>query len=51
VNIFDSVQTNLIDSSNGEIIQLLQNIDINTLRPIDALNILADLKKKAEENV
>jgi DNA mismatch repair protein MutS len=41
------VQMNIIDSMLGEIIQQLQNLDINQVTPIDSLNILAELKKKA----
>jgi DNA mismatch repair protein MutS len=43
----DGVQTNLIDSMQGEIIQQLQDLEINQVTPIDALNMLAELKKKA----
>ena len=42
----NGVQMNIIDSMLGEIIQQLQNLDINQVTPIDALNILAELKKK-----
>ena len=41
------IQLNLLDSLNSEIVQYLQDIDLNHLTPIDALNILAELKKKA----
>ena len=44
----DGVQMNMIDSMRGEIIQQLQDLNINQVTPIDALNILADLKKKTE---
>ena len=43
------IQLNLLDSLNSEIVQYLQDIDLNHLTPIDALNILAELKKKAGE--
>jgi len=43
------IQLNLLDALNSEIVQYLQNIDLNHLTPIDALNILSELKKKAEE--
>jgi cell division protein ZapA (FtsZ GTPase activity inhibitor) len=42
----NGVQMNIIDTMLGEIIQQLQNLDINQVTPIDALNILAELKKK-----
>ena len=43
----DAVQLNLMDSLNAEIIQQLQDLDLNSITPIDALNLLAELKKKA----
>jgi DNA mismatch repair protein MutS len=45
----NGVQLNLMDSLNGEIIQQLQSLDLNKLTPLDALNLLAELKKKAIE--
>jgi DNA mismatch repair protein MutS len=45
----NGVQLNLMDSLNAEIIQQLQNLNLNELTPLDALNLLAELKKKAEE--
>ena len=47
VDLFGGVQLNLMDSMNAEIIQQLQNLDLNKCTPLDALNILAELKKKA----
>ena len=41
------VQLNLMDSMNAEIVQQLQNLDLDKCTPLDALNILAELKKKA----
>jgi DNA mismatch repair protein MutS len=41
------VQLNAMDSAYLEIIQHLQNLDINGLTPLDALNELANLKKKS----
>jgi|WetSurMetagenome_2_1015567.scaffolds.fasta_scaffold01519_3 DNA mismatch repair protein MutS len=41
------VQTNMIDSLKGEILQQLIDMDLNRLTPLDALNLLAELKKKA----
>ena len=43
----NAVQLNLMDSLNAEIIQQLQDLDLNSITPIDALNLLAELKKKA----
>jgi DNA mismatch repair protein MutS len=42
----DAVQLNFLDSAGVEIIQYLESIDVNDLTPLDALNVLADLKKK-----
>jgi hypothetical protein len=47
VDLFGGVQLNLMDSMNAEIIQQLQNLDLNKCTPLDALNILAELRKKA----
>ncbi len=47
-SLFDGIQLNLMDSANIEIIQQLQNIDINSITPIEAMNILAEIKKKAD---
>jgi DNA mismatch repair protein MutS len=43
----EGVQLNLMDSYNIEIIQQLQNLDLDSLTPLDALNLLAEMKKKA----
>ena len=49
VDLFSSgVQLNAIDSQHAEIVQQLQNVDINALTPLDALNLVAELKKKAQ---
>jgi DNA mismatch repair protein MutS len=45
----DGVQLNIIDTMQGEIIQQLQDMDLNQVTPLDALNMLAELKKKAGE--
>jgi DNA mismatch repair protein MutS len=42
----EGVQMNIIDTMQGEIIQQLQNIDLNHITPLDALNLLSELKKK-----
>jgi DNA mismatch repair protein MutS len=43
----DGVQMNIMDSMHGEIIQQLQDLDLNRITPLDGLNILSELKKKA----
>jgi DNA mismatch repair protein MutS len=50
IDLFSSgVQLNAIDSQHAEIVQQLQSIDINALTPLDALNLVAELKKKAQQ--
>lgn len=46
-DLFSGVQLNIMDSLHAELLQQLQNLDIDGLTPLDALNILSDLKKKA----
>ncbi len=43
----EGVQLNMIDTMQGEIIQQLRDMDLNQITPLDALNMLAELKKKA----
>lgn len=43
----DGVQLNMMDSLQGEIIQQITDLDLNHLTPLDALNMLSELKKKA----
>ncbi|MBN2189569.1 MAG: DNA mismatch repair protein MutS [Chitinispirillaceae bacterium] len=45
-DLFAGVQLNAMDAQHAEIIQQLQNLDINGLTPVDALNLIAELKKK-----
>jgi DNA mismatch repair protein MutS len=45
----DGVQLNIIDSMQGEIIQQLRDMNLNRITPLDALNLLAELRKKAGE--
>ena len=47
-DLFHGVQLNLLDSSGVEIMQQLRNLDINSMTPVDALNLLATLKTKAK---
>jgi DNA mismatch repair protein MutS len=44
----DSVQMNIIDEHAQSIITRLKTLDINSLTPIDALNVLYELRKKIE---
>ncbi len=46
-DLFNGVQLNCIDSFSSEIITTLQALDLNSLTPLDALNILSGLKEKA----
>jgi DNA mismatch repair protein MutS len=46
-DLFNGVQLNAMDSVHAEIVQQLQNLDVDGLTPRDALNLLAELKKKA----
>ena len=48
-DLFSGVQLNIIDSHSMEILQKIQSIDVNKLTPLEALNILFELKKKAEQ--
>jgi DNA mismatch repair protein MutS len=48
-DLFNSgVQLNIMDAQHAEIVQQLQNLDINDVTPLDALNLIAELKKKAQ---
>jgi hypothetical protein len=42
------VQLNIMDSHHAEIMEQLTSVDINALTPLDALNLVAELKKKAQ---
>lgn len=48
INLFDGIQMNLMDSAKIEVIEQLKNIDIDSLTPIEALNLLAEIKNKAD---
>jgi DNA mismatch repair protein MutS len=43
-----AVQMNFFDASGAEILEELRGLDLNTITPIDAINVLARLKHKAE---
>jgi DNA mismatch repair protein MutS len=47
IDLFEGVQLNLMDSLSVEIIQQLKDLDLNQLTPLEALNMLAEMKKKA----
>jgi DNA mismatch repair protein MutS len=47
VDLFQGIQLNLMDSLSIEIIQQLKDLDLNQLTPLEALNLLSELKKKA----
>jgi DNA mismatch repair protein MutS len=46
VDLFEGVQLNIMDSLSIEIIQQLKDLDLDHLTPMEALNLLAELKKK-----
>lgn len=48
VDLFTGVQLNAMDAMHAEVIQQLQHLDINDLTPLDALNLLSELKVKAK---
>jgi DNA mismatch repair protein MutS len=48
-DLFSGVQLNIMDTIHSEVLQQLQNLDVDGLTPLDALNILAGLKKKAQQ--
>ncbi len=50
VDLFEGVQMNLLDAGGLEVVQRIRNTDLNNLTPIEALNILSELKAKAEGN-
>lgn len=43
------IQYNFAANGRGEIVEILKATDVNTLTPIEAMQTLYDLKKKAEE--
>lgn len=43
------IQYNFKTNSTNDILELIKTVDINTLTPIEAMQTLYDLKKKAEE--
>jgi DNA mismatch repair protein MutS len=49
IDLFSGVQLNALDAVHVEILQQLQNLDVNGLTPLDALNVLSQLKAKANQ--
>ena len=47
VDLFTGVQLNAIDAMHAEVIQQLQDLEVDSLTPLDALNVLAEMKRKA----
>lgn len=45
----EDIQYNFRTRSTDDMVELLKAIDVNTLTPIEAMQTLYDLKKKAEE--
>lgn len=45
----NEIQYNFLANGRQEIIEILKAIDVNTLTPIEAMQTLYDIKKKAEE--
>jgi DNA mismatch repair protein MutS len=48
VDLFSGVQLNALDAMHAEVMQQLRSTEVNALTPLDALNLLAELKRKAE---
>lgn len=47
-DLFSGVQLNALDALHAEVIQQLQDLEIEGLTPLDALNLLAELKRKTQ---
>ena len=48
----NGTQTTLFTSTNTEnILEELRNVDINTLTPIEAINVLCELREKAKREL
>ncbi|HLV32646.1 MAG TPA: DNA mismatch repair protein MutS [Chitinispirillaceae bacterium] len=47
IDLFSGVQLNVMDTIHAEVLHQLQNLDIDGLTPLDALNLISELKKKA----
>lgn len=47
IDLFSGVQLNVMDAVHAEVLNQLQNLDIDGLTPLDALNLISELKKRA----
>ncbi len=45
-DLFEGVQMNLLDADAVEVVEQLRNLDLDDLKPIEALTTLAEMKKK-----
>jgi DNA mismatch repair protein MutS len=45
----DALQLNAIDEQAASIVDRLKTLDVNSMTPIDAMNVLFELRKKALE--
>ena len=46
----DEGQISFMDVTGNEVVEALKNTDINTITPIEAMNILYELKKKVQDD-
>jgi hypothetical protein len=42
------VQLTIFTPLNADVVRALEQVDLNNLKPLDALNLLADLKKQLQ---
>ena len=47
---YDEGQMSFMDVTGNEVVETLKNTDINTITPIEAMNILYELKKKVQDD-
>ena len=47
---YDEGQISFMDVTGNEVVETLKNTDINTITPIEAMNILYELKKKVQDD-
>ena len=46
----DEGQISFMDVTSSEVVEILKETDINTITPIEAMNILYKLKKKVQDD-
>ena len=46
----DEMQISFMDVTGNEVVETLKNTDINTITPIEAMNLLYELKKKVQDD-